>query len=357
MLRATGQPIHTRSLSLVMRRSETGRLHVRGDVIDLRKRGFMPVPGGLQPAGIIHHMHLDATVHPTSRILERLEVGQPVVAFEPSPESHGECCRDPAPRLQALVGERVDADFSRALGRAFGGPLGCSHLLTLAQLMGSAVPRALDHEDETGAFERRETGERIFQRMLAVDGLDAGEGRLELIVQLSDVHTAPATAATSPFERFSRQAELHVHARVDLERLEILALEAAERTRDRERFADVPWRDLGGRVAPFVGRSIMGGLARQVLAELGDGADVVLLRDGLLNLAPGFIQCMAATLDRWLERAVATRAASDGARARDRSGGAAEMQAAAVGGTADSCYMWRRGGALLRYRHGIPRED
>jgi hypothetical protein len=48
----------------------------------------------------------------------------------------------------------------------------------------------------------------------------------------------------------------------------------------------------------------------------------------LLNLAPAFFQCLAVVSDDWPRRA------------------ASEPSVLGIGGQPDSCYMWRRGGAL-----------
>jgi hypothetical protein len=55
------------------------------------------------------------------------------------------------------------------------------------------------------------------------------------------------------------------------------------------------------------------------------------LLDALLNLAPALIQCVPALMERWQSRP-----------------GAPRPGMMAGGGMIDSCYMWRRGGALQR---------
>ncbi len=338
-----GQPLHTRSLSLVVR-TRGDRLVVRGDVIDLRKRGFMPLPGGVQPAGLIHHMHLDADVDPADGRLVSLVAAQPRVAFEPTPESRGECCRDPAERLQALVGQCFDDAFPKALSQTFGGPRGCSHLLTLFQLVASSVPGLLAREREA-AFERaRDEGEIVFQRMLVLDGFEPEEGTIQMDVQGTDVHTRPAPRSGQPIGRLLRQEETQVLAEVEMSGLSLAAIHASRRRRGLADYATAAWEDLDDRVAPLAGRPLMAGLAGELLRRFGGDTDARPLLDALLQLAPGFIQCMAATLDKSVERAAATdtRASDD-----DPTAG---VGGAAIGGQADSCYMWRRDGALLRYR-------
>src|SRR5262249_36061246 len=81
---AAGHPLPTRPLSIGAAARADDRLDVHGTVLDVRKRGFVPVAGDLQGAGIIHDMRLAATVDPATRILERIDAEQRSVAFEPS---------------------------------------------------------------------------------------------------------------------------------------------------------------------------------------------------------------------------------------------------------------------------------
>ena len=83
-LEASGHPLHTRCLSIVVTARADGKLDVDGVVLDLRKRGFVPVAGDLQGAGIIHDMRLGGVVDPGRGCLERLGAEQRSVAFEPS---------------------------------------------------------------------------------------------------------------------------------------------------------------------------------------------------------------------------------------------------------------------------------
>jgi hypothetical protein len=339
-LPVTGHPLHTRSLTVVFTWRGDGRVRVRGDVSDLRKCGFVPMQSGLQPAGIIHQMSIDLAVDPTTRRIESLETGQPVVAVEPSVWSGGECCRDPAPRLQALVGEILDAGFARKLSAVFGGPRGCSHLLTLFQLMASAVPRALDCEAalqrELGA--PREPGERFFWRSLFLDGYEASGGAIELAVQLHDFHGRPGPDSQSGLDRFQRHDEVRVFAGVRLPSLAISEVHAFERTRERPTLASATWRSHDATVAPLVGSPIIPGLAGRILGVLPGTREFEGLRDALLQLAPGYIQVMAAITERLF-----LPADDDGA-----SGEGPIRPAQPVGGTVDSCYVWRAEGVLAR---------
>ncbi|NRA03611.1 MAG: DUF2889 domain-containing protein [Myxococcales bacterium] len=348
---AHGHPLHTRSLTLVVTKREDGRWRARGDVIDLRKSSFVPMQDDLQPSGIVHQMSIEASVDPASRRLEALQTEQPFVAIEPSETSGGECCRDPAPRLQALVGDTLDAGFAKRLNGVFGGRLGCSHLLTLFRLMASGLVRAFELESALSLESRRarRPGERLFRRAAFVDGFQRPDESLELAVQLSDLHTRPAAEVELPLERLADQFEVRLLAKVQQPAFAISELRAAVRRRSARTFSDAEWQDASARLGELEGSSLGAGFARTLFEVVGrDPVDAPLL-DALLQIAPGHIQVLAAISERWLH-AIASGA---GAAALRSDGDAPAV--AALGGMPDSCYMWRSDGPLHAIRSTPPR--
>jgi len=331
-----GHPLHTRSLTLAVTLGDDGAWHARGDVIDLRKVGFVPMMSDIQPAGIIHAMSIDLRVDPEARRIEDVAVDQPVVALEPSAASGGECCRDPAPLLQGMRGVALDEQFHGRLTETFGGAIGCSHLLTLFQMMAPALVRALDLESGLPPAERvaRAAGERLFRRAVFVDGHEAADESIELGLQQSDFHTRPAAVVAGPFDRLSLEWDVRAFARVD-SAMKLSGLQAAERTRTHETLGSAGWEDRTPRIASLAGAPIIPGLARRLL-ELLAAREEGLLREALLQLAPAHIQVMAAVMDRWFARS--------GPDAAGAQRGLPEV--GSVGGMPDSCYMWRSGGAL-----------
>ncbi len=329
-LRVGGHPLHSRALTIVISQRADGRLDCRGDLIDLRKCGFVPVAGDLQASGVIHNMQVIAVVHPGTRTLERIEAAQPVVAFEPSPITGGESCRGPIERIRALSGARLDAQFDKRLRAEIGGPRGCSHVLTLAHLLGATTTWALDREVE-GAFEfeERAEGERVFHRSLVVDGYEPMAGTVELALQLTDLHFAPAPPIAPPMDRFAAQLELRALVRVDMSSGSLAHIEAAERRRSASALESAQWRDRSDDVAGLKGLKALSGLGRELLDRFGERADDRPLLDGLLNLAPALIQCMGSATDDWPARA-------------------RRNPLLGSGGMPDSCYMWRRDGVLGR---------
>ena len=332
-LEARGHPLHTRALSVVLAARADGRLDVHGAVLDLRKRGFVPVAGDLQGAGVIHDMRLAGKIDPGSATLETLAAEQRSVAFEASAVTGGESCRDPIDRIAALAGTRLDDGWARRLGDAIGGPRGCSHLLTLGHLLGSSAAWALARERALhGAAPARPAGQRVFRRDVVIDGHESAAAEMQLTAQTTDLHFAPAGAVVRPMERFAEQLEVRLVVEVEFPALTIGRLEAAERRRGAADLEDAAWRARGEAVAWLVGRRLGGGITAELLARLGGAPDDRPLLDTLLMLAPALVQCAAAMSEAW---PLAFRT---------------DPSVVAMGGLPDSCYMWRRDGALDRAR-------
>ncbi len=337
-------------MTIDVSQEEDGALRAWGEILDLRKASFVPMVDQLQTAGIIHHMILDARIDAETRVLEALDTQQPNVAVERSELTNGECCRDPAPSLQKLVGKPFDATFSRELGRVFGGPRGCSHLLTLFYQMASALPRALDFEAAARAAQpaERRTGERLFRRAIFVDGFEPDADGLHLAISLMDYHSAPIEieGGDRRLDLLGEHHEVRVLAHVRLSDLAFQSLEVGERMRTRTSL-DAPWLDRSHQLASLVGRGIMPGLGSELRGLLGARPEAARMLDALLQLAPGFVQCTPALSDRMFDQVKASEA-------RGVRHGMPRFLAS--GGGTDSCYIWRRGGPLLQIWE-LPKDD
>jgi len=327
-LEVRGHPIHTRALAVELAQRGDGRVDTRGYILDLRKRGVVPIAADLQGPGVIHHMLIDAVVEPSALRLDEIGARQPSVAFEASAVTRGESCRDPIARIEELRGSILDDEYARRLGAAIGGPRGCSHILTLAQLLGSTVRWALAHRI---AGERR-AGERIFRRDVALDGHEPEERQVEIAIQVTDAHFAPAGAFAQPMSRFGMMHEVRALVRVDLAKLALASVEIGERRRTASEVEDATWRDRGDLADGLVGQSALRGLSSVLLRRLTVAPQDAPAYDALLMLAPAMIQCFATMSDAWLRNA------------RDAD------SLIGMGGIPDSCYMWRRGGALDQAR-------
>lgn len=335
-----GRPIHSRNLDVEVLLDSGGRWQVRGELVDVRKSGFVPIAGDLQLAGLLHHMLIHARVDPETRRIEAIAASQPRVAFEPSTLSRGECCRDPVRRIEVLAGTPLDTGFARRLGEAIGGARGCSHVLALARLLGSTLIRALARErgaepflGERGPGPRAwRAGERVLRRTLSIDASEPEASSLELALQLTEVSFVPTAEAPRPIERLGRMVEVRSLARLELGAsglravgAELRSLLIGERDRGPDQLDDASWRDIPGAQAlvggPLVTSRV---LALFPMRPAGDPAV-----DLLLQLAPGALQAASSSLgESW--PALAARSASR----------------IVCAGPPDSCYMWRRGGAL-----------
>ncbi len=322
-LEATGHPLHTRALTIeIAGTAEPDLLVVRGELVDLRKRGFTPVGTEVQGAGIIHQMGLDADIDAAERTVRALVARQPVVAFEASPATLGESCRDVTTRLATLAGTRLDD--ARALRETMGGPVGCSHLLALGQFLLATVADCAPVPAGEAAVHRR-----VLRRDLVIDGSEQPDGALGIAIQLSDLATAPAAAGERPMARFRAHHEVRVQLTLRGWPATVDAARGAERRRDGDRFAGVGWTSLDERLAGMVGLALGKGGVQALSAAVGEHPR---LRAVCQQLLPALIQCRASFPDKWLDRA-ATTPGHPG-----------------LIGIADSCYMWRRGGALEKLR-------
>ena len=328
-LETIGAPAHTRTLVVSLAQLAPDRIDASGAIVDVRKRGLVPMASDLQTAGVIHDMRVRAEIALSPARVAAISVQQANVAFEPSLATGGECCRDPGPRIAALIDTPLDGDSMRRLGAALGGPLGCSHVLTLAQLLLSTAQTGLALERERYGDAARPAGQRIFHRSLSIDGVLGRDG-LQLALQQADVHFVPLVprADTDPLDRLAGRLEIRAQAEIDPDAMVLRSLRAAERDSARDAFYGA-WRDRSAPLADLAGRSALAGMAAGLFERLGArDADRPLL-DALLSLAPTLIQCVPALMERWQSRP-----------------GAPRPGMMAGGGMADSCYMWRTGGAL-----------
>ncbi len=330
-LQVHGHPLHTRSLSITLYAVDAESMRVSAELVDLRKRGFVPVGADLQPAGIVHLMQLEAEVDFAARRLRRIEAKQPRVAFEASERTAGESCRDPAGRVNHLAGAGLGDGWARAVGEQIGGPRGCTHILTLAQLLGSTVTWALESEElRNFDADAWPDGAKLFRRDLVFDG-HCEDGRLQMVGQLTDLAFRPAAAVAPPLERFGGLYELRLAAEVESERFSITSLRAADRHRSIDGVA-TPWRDLGSDVDDLVGTELRAGVSGTILRQLAGRSEAQPLLAALLNLTPAYYQCLA-NLGEDAPFDVRHRADVVG-----------------MGGLPGSCYMWRTDGALHQLR-------
>jgi hypothetical protein len=335
-LDSRGVPSHTRTLSVTLRQGEPGRVDFSAYVLDLRKRGFVPVGGDLQGPGIIHHMTLNGVVDRGAARIETIRADMPTIAFEANAATGGESCRDRIERVDGLAGTPLDGGYARRVGAEIGGIFGCSHVLTLGQLLGPTTAWALEQErvrnGEGAAWER---GERLFRRDIVVDGNDL-DGSLAMSALLTDLHMRPCGPVVEAAQRFASQLEIRLGIRIDLARMQILEATLSERSRRAAELESATWRERPDRAAALEGLSLRSGVTRELIGRFGGVADDRPLLDLVLMIAPATLQCVASFIDTYTRTGGAGRAAAE------------------TGGHPDSCYMWRSDGALQTRRLQTP---
>ena len=331
-----GTPLHTRALGITLLRREDGDLDAVGTIVDLRKRGLVAMPGDLQTSGLIHEMRVLARLSEAREQVLSMACEQERVVFEPSEATGGESCRDPAGRLAAVAGAPL-AQAHRALGDAIGGPRGCSHILTLSQLLVSGAQQCFRHPQEHDDARFR-PGERVFRRNLLIDGF-VENGRLQIALVLDDIHSAPTAPVLleDPGARLGRRHEVRAVVEIDGEALSVAAVRAAERTHTADA-SHGGWMSRDADLASLVGAPAFGGMAGRLFGLFGDRVEDAPLLDALLNLSPAMIQVMPAWMyDRDEDDRENTR--------NDAQEAGARMTPQAMTG---ACYMWRADGFLTR---------
>ncbi|MFK7898962.1 MAG: DUF2889 domain-containing protein [Myxococcota bacterium] len=341
-LTAQGLPLHTRSLTVALSRKSDTLWHARGDIIDLRKTGFVPTHYAIQPSGIIHNMSIDIDFDPESLEMKSIDVDQPFVAIEASAATGGECCRDPAPLLPELAGDRLDAGFAKRLAAHFGGPRGCSHLLTLFQLMASTIPHGVRLEAERVQEEgtRNDLNDRFFRRSVFIDGFEKNSATVDVAIQLADTLSRPAPPGGRMTDRLRLSHEWKTLAEIDRKRFLIQSIETQERSREAETLGRSPWVSHHDAVAPLKDTPLIPGLAGRLFKLFGNASTEPALLDHLLQLAPGFLQIVAAMMDDYFEERETT---PDGKEVP-------KPAVSGIGGATNSCYMWREDAAVQRPR-------
>lgn len=323
--------VHTRSLEIEVRAGKGELWDTSAQLLDLRKSGFVPVAGDLQAAGLLHQMCLSARFDPGTGEIREITSSQPAVAFEPSALSEGESCRDPIENIRGLAGTHVTSGFTQRLNELIGGPRGCSHVLAEARLLGSTLAWVVFLEDDAPRTAHWRPAERIFRRCAIYDGSVNEAGNFEIAAQLTDLHFVHTAERVRPMERLASQDEVRAVATIDPIDLTILSLAVSQRRRAQGDFEADVWREVPTSTSDLAGHSAGVGWSRRVLqslSELGAGAP---LTAALLNLSPALFQFWASLADDSPAKA-----------ARDPS-------LLVCAAPPDSCYMWRKGGAFMRW--------
>ena len=305
-MRSLPIPLHTRLVTLTLGARGDAEYAVAGRVLDLRKRGRVPLAGVLNGPGVVHDMELRLTVGRDDLRVRSAVLGMHAVPFPAGPGTGGESCRDNEAGADRLVGVALDGGAA-PLYRAIGGPRGCFHVFTLLRVLAPSVVWAI----RRGLA--RDVG-RSFVRTIVVDGFGV-EPHLRMRGTLADLHYAPGTT-----ERLADAFDGEVEVEVTLPELTVGGVEA------RHRRGDDAWSHDGLAALPaLLGASMARGYSMKI-DELIPPA-LAPMRELLLMVQPTVFQCMPS-LDEEI-----------GAQRRGRREGPASA--------ADSCSMWRQDGPLL----------
>ena len=126
------KPLHHRNVDFRGFERDDGLFEVDAHLVDRRSYAIQPPAGErMVPAGEpIHDLWLRIVV------TGDLEVREIVTASDTVPYS---ACHGGAAALQALVGARIAAGWTRRVKEALGGPRACTHLMELLLAIGTAA--------------------------------------------------------------------------------------------------------------------------------------------------------------------------------------------------------------------------
>lgn len=323
----TPTPLHTRMISLRLSWAEEGQVLAQGRLVDLRKRGIVPLAGTIQGPGIVHDMSVGMWLGFNDLKIRRIEPLMAAYPFAPSLQTRGEGCPDRVGDVQRLVGLRLPDGYGDTVMERVGGPRGCFHVLTLLRLLGPSVMWAMRRaRRQRGAGPGRSPapGSPIFARSIIVDGLKHDGMDVDLNGGLSDVHYPPG-AETLPLQE---ELELGFEASIAL-RVELPGMTARHAEgRCRQSGPGVgqvgPWEPIGS-LAGLDGLALRKGFSARVQELFGDAEGVEPITHLVFMMSPVVMQCMPSLLDELELR---------------------PRRAEGPHAATDSCHMWRAGGPL-----------
>lgn len=306
-MRSLPIPLHTRLLTLALATEGEREYAAHGRVLDVRKRGRVPLAGLLNGPGVVHDMELRLTLGRDDLRIRSAALRMSEVPFPSGPGTGGESCRDNEAGVGRIVGIALGGAVGPALYRAVGGPRGCFHVFTLLRLLAPSVVWAVRHG-------LARTAGRSFVRTIVVDGFGV-EPHLRMRGTLTDVHYAAGSV-----ERLGEAFEGEVEAEVTVPDLVV------ERVEARHRRGTLVWTDDGLATLPaLAGASLARGYSLKVDELIP--ATLAPMRELLLMVQPTVFQCMPSL------------GAEVGSMRRSRREG--------PGSAADSCSLWRQDGPLL----------
>lgn len=324
-------PLHTRMLSIRLGWGDAGDVIATGRLVDLRKRGLVPLVGKLQGPGIVHDMSVRVALRGEDLTIARIEPTMAAYPFAPTAASRGEACPQILPGVQSLTGARFGADYDHHLVGAIGGPRGCFHVFTLLRLMGPAIVSAMTRERSrrlAAGMQSRATaaGSPIFTRSIIIDGLHTDGMRLDLHGSLFDLDYVLGAETLPIEEELAQSFEAIAEVAVELPGITVTAGSARTRRGSHTIATPGAWQDEAI-ASQLVGLTMYKGYTAEVQRIFAASPDSEAFQHLLFMLAPALLQCMPSLFDKvdWRPRR------AEGSR-----------------GAVDSCHMWRADGPLMQ---------
>jgi hypothetical protein len=260
-LETTGAPVHTRTLVVSLDQLARGRALASGAIVDVRKRGLVPMASDLQTAGVIHDMRVRAEIDLAPARIAAISVDRR--AWRSSRRSRPAAN---AAAIRARGSQRSSARRSTVKARAVSAPRSAvrSAARTCSRSRSSCSrprrrPSRWSAQRPRGSA-ARPTGQRIFHRSLTIDGV-LGRDALQLALQQADVHFVPLAPSADTDRSRARGPARDPRAGGDRSRRDGPALAArGERETGRDEFYGA-WRDRSAAGRRSTGRSALGGMA------------------------------------------------------------------------------------------------
>jgi hypothetical protein len=232
-----GDLIHVRTIEVEVDPEQDGRREARGRLCDRRHQGHTYTGSQVIGPGVVHDMSARLTLDVRNGVIASAGSNMDRAAFDGSPETRFESCRDILSNVAQIAGTGLDGDVAGAIRRAIGRERGCYHLTNLWLAIAAVANRlARTRIDPTAGLRRSleltaSEGENGWVRF-AGNLTDAGQGEtrraslgfgidparylLEEVAAAGAPDRHPLPAAVAALERLSLTAGF---ARAAVERL------------------------------------------------------------------------------------------------------------------------------------------
>lgn len=291
--------IHRREIEVRVEPERGGFRDVVARVRDHRIRGFTWVGAHVTAPGPVHDMSAQFRVDVAAGRIERVRGEMALAAFDSTPDTRFEGCRDILPNLGDLAGLALDDGLVAGIRRAIGRARGCYHLSTLVLTSASLL-----REVARGSL----SPEASWTRRLTLSGSEVRPGRYRFQGEILDERPKSGPSPVGLlFEVEAREMELR----------DVAVSRGAPAEADRESEALLQGMSLAAGFAPkLLARAA--GTEREPVREVALGLSSIVTQVLIAEAVPG-----ASTSIPQPHRAN------------------------------DTCWMWRQGGALQEMEVGV----